>query len=64
MSHDKLSEIQAEIERQNAAFEDVKNTLGTLGDVELEVPQALLDELESLAVPTPTCITPINGVRA
>ncbi|HVH47515.1 MAG TPA: hypothetical protein VM925_34505 [Labilithrix sp.] len=65
MNDDPLSALHAEIERQNAAFEEVKTELSTLGDVEIDVPRSLLDELESLAAPpTSTCTTNINGLRA
>lgn len=67
MNHDKLLEIQAELERQNQAFEAVKAEALTLGDVDLDVPPTFFDELDALtgAPPPTTCWFPFtNGLRA
>lgn len=57
--------LAAELERQNAAFDEVKAALTQLGDVELQVPQAFLDELDELAsAPKPPAgFTSIHALR-
>jgi hypothetical protein len=64
MNDDKLNAIAAEIERQNEALEELEATLQSLGDVELAIPQAFLDELDELTTPRPpTPAMPIFGIR-
>ncbi len=64
MHHDALSALAAEIERQNAAFDDARSTLGALGDVELHVATSFLEELDSLtATSTPVAATPHGSIR-
>lgn len=63
--NDTLEKMQAEIERQDEAFAAFEKTLRDLGDVELAVPHAFLEELEELARPQnpnpPTM--PLFGIR-
>lgn len=62
---DKLTALAAEIERQNAAFDDARNTLDACDDVELPVPSALLDELDALtSPPRPPGAHALGGLRA
>jgi hypothetical protein len=64
MNEQKLSEIAAEIERQNEAFAEVEATLSSLGGVELAVSKEFLDELDELTTPrNPTPTVPSYGVR-
>lgn len=51
MNDEKLSKIAAEIEQQNEALAELEGTLRTLGDVDLEVPKAFLEELDELTAP-------------
>jgi hypothetical protein len=48
---EKLAALAADIERQNAAFDDARNALEDAGDVELRVPNAALEELDALTEP-------------
>lgn len=65
MNDDSLTAIADQIERQNVALADFERELATLGDVELQVPSAFLDELDSLAAPRASIgLININGVRA
>jgi hypothetical protein len=57
MSHDNLSEMQAELERQNEAFEALKAEAATLGNVEIDVPPTFFDELDALVTATPPLTT-------
>lgn len=64
--NDELSAvIAAELERQDAAFDEVKAALSELGDVELRVPQALLDQLDELASPPklPAGFISVHAIR-
>jgi hypothetical protein len=64
MNDDKLNAITAEIERQNETLKELEATLRSLGDVELAVPQAFLDELDELTTTRPTTpAMPIFGIR-
>jgi hypothetical protein len=64
MDEQKLSELAAEIERQNAAFAEVATALESLGDVELSVSKAFLEELDELAAPrNPNPTVPFFGMR-
>jgi hypothetical protein len=65
MNDEFLSALGVEIERQNAAFAEVKAALSALGDREFAVPQTLLDELDELCTPRPRAVTTtIFGLRA
>lgn len=60
-----LEAMANQIERQSAALAQFERELTALGDVELDVPTAFLDELESLAAPRGAIgWVNINGVRA
>ena len=62
---DKLAALAREIERQNAAFDDARNTLDACGDVELPMPNELLEELDALtSPPCPTGAFALGGLRA
>ena len=62
--NDALETMQAELERQDEAFATFEKTLRDLGDVELAVPHALLEELDELAQPRNlTPMMPIFGIR-
>lgn len=65
MNDQTLKSLEAELERQNASFAEFENALRDLGDVELAVPHAFLEELDELTTPrvknNPT--TPFFGVR-
>lgn len=62
--NDTLEEMQAEIARQDEAFAAFEATLRALGDVELAVPHAVLEELDELARPrAPTAAMPLFGIR-
>jgi hypothetical protein len=55
MNDEKLTELAAEMDRQNEALAEIEATMRALGDVELAVPKAFLDELDELTTPrTPT----------
>lgn len=65
MNDEKLKSLEAELERQNALLAEFESTLRALGDVELAVPHAFLDELDELSAPrvhNPNP-TPFFGVR-
>ncbi len=49
--NDKLSELAAEMDRQNQMFAEIEVSLRAFGEVELAVPQAFLDELDELTTP-------------
>ena len=53
MQDERYAVLAAEIERQNVAFAEVKTALSQLEDVELQVPQAFLEQLDELAAPKP-----------
>jgi hypothetical protein len=64
MNDEKLKTIAAEIERQNEALKELEATLQSLGDVELAVPHAFVDELDELTKPRPpTPAMPTFGIR-
>ncbi|MDF2692029.1 MAG: hypothetical protein K0S65_412 [Labilithrix sp.] len=64
MNEQKLSEMAAEMQRQNEAFAEVEATLKSLGDVELAVATAFLEELDELTTPpNPNPTMPFFGVR-
>ena len=47
--HDELlSALTAEIDRQNTAYGEAKSALMSLGEVELQVPAAFIDDLEEV----------------
>jgi len=50
-NEESLREIEAELARQDEAWQEVESFLASLDDVELAVPQTFLDELEELARP-------------
>ena len=58
-----LSDIEAEVARQSAAFEAMKTALSSFDDVELHVPNSFFDELEE-ATQGIAGGFPMNGVRA
>jgi hypothetical protein len=65
MSHDALKAIEDELARQNEAFASFKQTLESLGDVELQVPNEAIEELDDLAASRPyTPAMPCTGIRA
>jgi hypothetical protein len=65
MNDESLRALEAEVERQDAMFEDAKSALLALGDVEIDVSAVLLDELDALAAQKNlNCVTLLNSVRA
>jgi|HubBroStandDraft_4_1064222.scaffolds.fasta_scaffold580326_1 hypothetical protein len=56
-----IEEIQRELSRQDSAWERAKQSLTTLGDVLLPVPQSVLEELEAPIVSPVLPVVP--GVR-
>jgi hypothetical protein len=61
----KSNAIEEELARQDAELAQLKTTLESLGDVELLVPQTVLDEIEELATPrNPDSTISIVGIRA
>ena len=67
MNEESLSALDAEIERQRAAFEEAKEMLAaSFGDEALEVPSNFFEQLDELAAsPSYAAHTsPVNGLRA
>jgi hypothetical protein len=63
---EQLEAIRQELERQNREWERIKEQLAALGDVELQVPHHVLEQVVDS---TPACSThapaaPVLGVRA
>jgi len=48
MHDEPLSALTAEIDRQNTAYGEAKSALMSLGEVELQVPAAFIDDLEEV----------------
>jgi predicted nucleic acid-binding Zn-ribbon protein len=62
--NDALKKLRAELERQNDSLEAFEQALGNLGDVELAVPHAILEELDELTSPrNPNPMVPFFGIR-
>lgn len=61
--NDTLEQLLAEIQRQDEALAGIQASLRELGDVELIVPHAFLDELDELARPRNTPPAPVTGIR-
>ena len=64
--NDPLETLQAELARQNESLSAFEQTLRGLGDVQLHVPQTILEELDELTQPrvintNPTM--PFFGIR-
>ena len=65
MNDETLSEIAAQVQQQNDVLLQLETTLRTLGDVELSVPKAFLEELDELAAARPAhhLAMPVFGIR-
>jgi hypothetical protein len=60
-----IEEMEAELARQDAELERFETAVCALGDVELAVPTAVLQELDELTLSRTTNPTmPVFGIRA
>jgi hypothetical protein len=50
-----LERIEAELALQDRALEELRAVTASYGDVELAVPRAALDEIESACAPSAPC---------
>jgi hypothetical protein len=64
MTNEAMAALEAELLRQNAALTEFNDALRSLGDVELQVPAAFLEELDEVTqVAGATCASAVNGIR-
>lgn len=65
MTHDeKLEKLRMELARQDAALEEARQQLESLGDIPFEVPNDWLKEIEDACAPPPMVpVAIVVGIR-